>query len=375
MPNGYALILDPRGNLLPNGAVGELCYKGPQVGYGYWRNEELTKKVFVDGIYHTGDLARYNSEGQIEYLGRIDFQVKVNGYRIELQEIESVVLKLSEVREAAAIVRNSQVILYYTLNAEIPESKLREALEVHLASYMLPSFYVHLDSMPQTPSGKIDRKALPEINIEMKLACEAPSNSEEEAALKILRKLIPAVEFGVTDDLIELGMNSLMAMKLVAELSRNTNKSYRMARLLSRRTIRAFLEDDIKICRYHRDFDSAKPVLVVPSGNTTLVGTEHLYRSWDKLFNVLIIEPLAIHYEKILSGKSFDEVVNYYVETVKAEIPDGGLLFWKLEGTRRRAWYEHRLPLAGSAVCTVGISHTTVERIPEDGGNPYESHY
>lgn len=173
-----------------------------------------------------------------------------------------------------------------------------------------------------------DRKSSPDFLISVpEFACEDPANPEEEAALKELRKLIPGAMFGVTDDLFEAGMNSIIAMKLVAQLETLTHKTYKMGRLLSRRNIRDFLKEDPEIVRFYKPYDETKPVLVVPSGNTTLVGTEHLYRSWDGLFNILIIEPLSVHYEKLLSGKSFDDVVNYYLEEIKKSIPDSSKLF------------------------------------------------
>lgn len=335
MPNGYAFILDKRGQPVPAGTPGELCYAGPQVGYGYWQQDDRTKEVFgncplVDNMrmYHTGDLAGYDRDGNLEYLGRIDFQVKVNGYRIELGEIECCALKLPQIRQCACVVRNGQIILYYTLKEKISEEEIRKALEKSLVQYMVPSVFMELETMPQTPSGKIDKKAMPEpVGDDNSFKNEMPSTPEEEEALKILRSLIPGLAFGVTDDLFDIGMNSLIAMKLAAGLSRKTGKNYRMGRLLSQRTIRGFLEKDAEICRYHREYDPSKPVLVVPSGNTTLVGTEHLYRSWDQRFNVLIIEPLAVHYEKLLKGKSFDEVVSYYLNLIEDNIPDGAKLF------------------------------------------------
>ena len=335
MPNGYAFILDPKGKLLPKGAIGELCYAGPQVGYGYWKLEDKTGEVFgncpfVDGIrmYRTGDLACYDPEGDIEYHGRMDFQVKVNGYRVEPGEIEKRALELTQIKQAAAIVRDGQIVLYYTLNEAIVQDDIKNVLSRSLAHYMVPSVFMELADMPLTPSGKIDKKAMPEPKSHTnKFVNEAPATKEETIALKVLRELLPGADFGVTDDLFEAGLNSLIAMKLVAKLTHECGGSYKVGRLLGRRNIRDFLGDDSLICRYHLSFVPEKPVLVVPSGNTTLVGTEHLYRSWDRYFNILVIEPLAAHYEKLLSGKSFDEVVTFYLELVKRNIPEGAKLF------------------------------------------------
>ena len=341
VPNTWSLVCDTSGHLLPVGVTGELCLAGRQIAEGYWGMPELTVEKFVDcpllpgmKMYRTGDLARYNESGELECLGRIDNQVKLRGFRIEMGEIENVCMSCPGVFTAAADVKNNGstpvLCLYYTQKPgeTVDIDALKALCRQRLADYMVPSVFMRLDRLPQTPSGKLDRNALPEpVGSGAVFANEAPATTDEATALEALRNLIPGAHFGVTDDLFEVGINSLIAMKLVAHLTWKTHKTYKVGKLLSHRTIRGFLEEDTEICRYHRAYDPAKPVLVVPSGNTTLVGTEHLYRSWDSLFNVLIIEPLAVHYEKLLSGRSFDEVVSYYLKLVEANIPDGAALF------------------------------------------------
>lgn len=188
--NNWNFIVDTAGNLVPQGVAGELCFAGVQVGNGYWRLPERTAKSFVDcpfvrqdrwgrpvSMYHTGDLCRWNEEGQIEYMGRIDTQVKLRGFRIELGEIESKALNIEGIRQAAAEVRkvmgNEHLVLYYTLSdassqgeesnpagATLSDDDIRTALAAtSLAEYMVPDAYMRLDAMPMTPNGKINRKA------------------------------------------------------------------------------------------------------------------------------------------------------------------------------------------------------------------------
>ena len=166
---------------MPQGVAGELCFAGIQVGRGYWRLPERTAQSFVDcpfvredrwgrpvRMYHTGDLCRWNEDGQIEYMGRIDTQVKLRGFRIELGEIESKALNVGGIRQAAAEVRkvmaNEHLVLYYTVEegCALTDEDIHQALAgTSLAEYMVPDTYMRLDAMPMTPNLKINRKALP----------------------------------------------------------------------------------------------------------------------------------------------------------------------------------------------------------------------
>ena len=176
--NCYDLIVGLHGELLPRGIAGELCLAGPQIAEGYWKREELTAEKFVtcphlesQKMYRTGDLARYNEEGQLEYLGRIDTQVKLRGFRIELGEIESRASQFAGIRSAAAEVRKDNLVLYYVSDNETDNDKLKAFLSESLTEYMIPSVYVRLPEMPFTPNGKIDRKALPAGTFRRRQSC------------------------------------------------------------------------------------------------------------------------------------------------------------------------------------------------------------
>ena len=156
--NCSAYIMDPWGGLLPRGFTGELCLAGPQMARGYWNQPELTEEKFTLAdlgaekvrVYHTGDLARYNEEGELEYLGRMDTQVKLRGFRIELGEIERAAAGYDGIRLAAADVKKDQLILYYSCKEDaagqvVDETALRDFLADSLADYMLPSILMRLD--------------------------------------------------------------------------------------------------------------------------------------------------------------------------------------------------------------------------------------
>jgi amino acid adenylation domain-containing protein/non-ribosomal peptide synthase protein (TIGR01720 family) len=258
MINGYCFIVDSYGKLVPQGVRGEICYAGPQTGYGYWNLDDKTKEVFEDcpfvnglRMYHTGDVGYYNAEGQIEYVGRIDFQVKLNGFRIELGEIEGKALQFAGVRQVSAQVRKSQICLYYSTDKEVDKDELNEFLSTALASYMIPTVYMPLEVMPLTPNGKVDRKALPEPEITIG-EIVAPANELEENILNVAVKFVKAENFGVTNNLISLGMSSLSTMRFSAALKSELDLQVRVADIMKNPTIRAIadlLQDDTRVQR------------------------------------------------------------------------------------------------------------------------------
>ena len=239
--NNWNFIVDTAGNLVPQGVAGELCFAGVQVGRGYWRLPERTAKSFVDcpfvkedrwgrpvRMYHTGDLCRWNEDGQIEYMGRIDTQVKLRGFRIELGEIESKALNIEGIRQAAAEVRkvmgNEHLVLYYTVvdGSPVNDESIRSALAASsLADYMVPDAYMKMDSMPMTPNGKINRKALPAP--EMKRATEyvTPKGEKEELFCTIFSDILKIKEVGATDNFFEIGGTSINAIKVIVEASKH----------------------------------------------------------------------------------------------------------------------------------------------------------
>ena len=239
--NNWNFIVDTAGNLVPQGVAGELCFAGVQVGRGYWRLPERTAKSFVDcpfvkedrwgrpvRMYHTGDLCRWNEDGQIEYMGRIDTQVKLRGFRIELGEIESKALNIEGIRQAAAEVRkvmgNEHLVLYYTVvdGFSIDDEAIRQALAASsLADYMVPDVYMQMESMPMTPNGKINRKALPAPEMKRATEYEAPKGEKEELFCSIFSDILKIKEVGATDNFFEIGGTSINAIKVIVEASKH----------------------------------------------------------------------------------------------------------------------------------------------------------
>ncbi|MCL8537177.1 amino acid adenylation domain-containing protein [Chryseobacterium gallinarum] len=235
--NTQIYIVDKHHNLLPQYTVGRIFIAGDGLAKGYYKNEMLTEEKFINNpfstseknnfkMYETGDLGKWNEEGEIEFLGRTDFQVKVRGFRIELGEIESHLEEYAGILETVAdakIVKGEKVLVaYYTTEGRDPleKAELREYLQKKLPAYMVPGFFVELETIPLTPNGKIDRKALPDVTIEDLIRREyiAPGNEMEEKLVEIWQEVLGLDRVGVTDNFFELGGNSISSIRIINKI-------------------------------------------------------------------------------------------------------------------------------------------------------------
>ena len=234
--NTQMYILDRKMEPVPAGVVGELYIGGVQVGRGYLNRDELTRERFVKNpfakkagarMYRTGDLGRWLEDGNIEYLGRNDFQVKVRGFRIELGEIESRLLEHDGVREAVVVAREDrvgeqQLVAYYVGHAQAKPDveELRRHLSTRLPEYMVPAAYVSLEELPLTSNGKLDRKALPAADTSAYLTrgYEAPVGEAESTIASIWADVLKLDRIGRNDNFFELGGHSLLAVKVIERM-------------------------------------------------------------------------------------------------------------------------------------------------------------
>ncbi len=235
--NTQIYILDWNGAPLPIGVAGELCIAGDGVGLGYLNRPELTAERFVENpfataenyhgkvMYHTGDLARWREDGEIEYLGRMDTQVKIRGLRIELGEIESVMAGFPGIQLAAVADKKEEngrqyLVGYYTAEQELDVHQLREHLANKLPNYMVPNYFVHLETMPMTASGKTDRRNLPipDTNMQKETYVEPETETEKKLA-GIWMELLKVEKVSRRDDFFELGGDSLLAIALLNEIA------------------------------------------------------------------------------------------------------------------------------------------------------------
>lgn len=230
--NMKAYILNDSLKMLPIGSEGELYLSGLGVGDGYDNLEEETNKRFIKDtftkgytMYRTGDLARFLETGDIEYVDRIDNQVKVHGYRIELDEIENVLYAHENVVQAVVMVigkaDNKEIVSFVVLNKQLDEDDIKAFISKSLPKYMIPSQINIVDSIPLNQSGKIDKSWLLEYgNTGGEKSIVAPENQEEEKLLEIWKKVLGREDFGVTDDFFALGGHSLTMTAMMAEVEK-----------------------------------------------------------------------------------------------------------------------------------------------------------
>lgn len=229
--NTQIYIVDKHMNQTPIGVAGELCIAGDCVGAGYLNRPELTKEKFVDNpfgegkLYKTGDLAWWREDGKIVYVGRNDFQVKIHGLRMELGEIENAINNMEGISQTIVVVRKDEreapyLCAFYTGTQAVSEAMIRKELATVLPKYMIPQFFLHLETMPMTPGGKIDRNALPEVDLHMlhNHTVYIPLKGEMECRLAaIMEKVLYHSPIGREDDFFELGGDSLKAIEFAAK--------------------------------------------------------------------------------------------------------------------------------------------------------------
>ena len=247
--NTETFILDPRREPVPIGVAGELYIGGPGVARGYLNRPELTAERFVPHpfsddpgarLYRTGDRVRHRHDGTIEFLGRFDDQVKIRGFRVEPGEVEAALLRHPDVREAAVVARRApdgdQRLIAYTVGAAptATTSELRAYLAGSLPDYMIPAAFVSLEELPRTPSGKLDRRALPEPSGErppLERGYVAPQSPLEDRLAKIYADLLGLERVGRDDDFFELGGHSLLAVRLFSVIDRKLGVKLPLAAL------------------------------------------------------------------------------------------------------------------------------------------------
>lgn len=253
-------VLDPLGRLSPIGAPGELCLGGDVLARGYLGKPGVTGAKFIPHpfaaqpgarLYATGDRARYLPDGNVEFLGRIDQQVKVRGFRIELGEIESALERHEQVRSAVAAApadRNgrNRLVAYVTPESgkQIDGDELAAWLAARLPRHMVPSAIMALAELPLSPNGKIDRKALPdpgETNQPAGVATAPPRNQIESRLLEIWRELLPDAEIGVFENFFELGGDSVLSIQ-ISNRARRRGMNVRPRDILDRQTIAELAE-------------------------------------------------------------------------------------------------------------------------------------
>ncbi len=242
IPIGYPIanttiyILDKDQKLQPIGVVGEICVGGAGLATGYLNRPELTEGKFVKNpfsteenskLYRTGDDGRWLPDGSVEFIGRMDDQVKIRGYRIELGEIESILMQSGLVDQGVILAKgssgeNKRLVGYVVASNGFDKQQIQDYLLNKLPDYMVPDLWVELTSIPLTPNGKIDKRALPDPELtDITAAYVAPRNETEQTLAAIWQELLGVERVGIYDNFFELGGHSLLAMRVVSCIQRD----------------------------------------------------------------------------------------------------------------------------------------------------------
>jgi amino acid adenylation domain-containing protein len=260
VPVGYALqdtevlILDENGEPAGPGCVGEMAVRSPYLALGYWRDAERTEEAFRPDptrpgtrVYRLGDLGVIRPDGCLDYLGRKDWQVKVRGHRVETSEVEAALLRLGGVRDAVVVGRSSasggqRLVAYVVPDGEPAPtvSTLRGALAQRLPDFMIPSAFVLLEALPTTPSGKVDRQALPEPGAArpaLRDPCAPPQDALQILLLEVWQECLNVSPIGVRDDFFELGGDSILAVEMALRVEEVCGRRVAQETLLSMRTV------------------------------------------------------------------------------------------------------------------------------------------
>ena len=261
--NTQVYILDEDLKLVPRGFVGEICIAGDGVGKGYINDEALTAEKFVPNpfnpqaagkLYRTGDLGRYLPDGNIEYIGRADQQVKVRGFRIDLGDIETAIRQNPTIREAVVVDKalspDQRCLIAYLVKEQGEDNlsddevtgRLREFLMEKLPNYMVPDLFSVLAQLPLTPNGKIDRNALPIPGVSTGAKDKADTSVIEETLIKVFADTLKVKTIGVDDNFFQVGGYSLLVTQIVSIASQTFNVELTQTDFLTNPTVRGFAQ-------------------------------------------------------------------------------------------------------------------------------------
>ncbi|AXG70720.1 gramicidin S synthase 2 [Kordia sp. SMS9] len=247
LKNDEIYILDADQQIQPIGVTGEICISGACVGNGYLNLTKRTSENFIPNpfnptkkLYRTGDLGRWNTNGTVEFMGRIDAQVKISGYRIELGEIEQVLRKHAHIKEVAVITTSLQgtlkIIAYIVQKEPLNVAELRDYTAQKLPAYMIPSHFMRVSELPLNASGKLDRKRLQELELQQtpSITYKAPESEVEKKLVTYWQELLNVEEIGVKDNFFELGGNSLQAMQLLGLIHKEFNVELNLMKMFEK---------------------------------------------------------------------------------------------------------------------------------------------
>ncbi|HEY4284243.1 MAG TPA: amino acid adenylation domain-containing protein [Chthoniobacterales bacterium] len=344
IPNKQTYILDEKQHPVPVGVPGELYIGGDGLARGYLNRPELTAEKFIPNpfnanrgarLYRTGDRCRYLADGNIEFLGRIDNQVKVRGFRIELGEIEAVLGQHPAVEQCVVVARENQPgdnrLIAHIVPAnpalELPAAELKSFLRDRLPDYMIPAAVVTLDRLPVTPNGKIDHKSLPAVAYgTLKTpSLSVPRNSVERQLVGIWQNVLGIESFDLSDNFFELGGHSLLAARLMGEIIKVFQVQLPLATIFRAPTVESLA---LAISEHA---GPQPPGLIVPRikrGRTNIfwapsIGTVERYGECYHLARVLEADCSFYGFDPAPEFDDFDRLVRHCIRLIRTEQADG----------------------------------------------------
>ena len=344
--NAQVYILDPQQNPVPIGVPGEVYVGGVGVApKGYYKRPELNKEKFVvnplnekEIIYRSGDVARWLSDGDIDFIGRIDHQVKVRGFRIELGEIESLLSQYPGVRETVVVVRedqvdNKRIVAYLIMDGDLKPGEIRRYLKEKLPDYMVPSAFVAMDKFPLTGTLKVNRKKLPVPDYsrdETTTGYVAPQTESEKKLKAIWSKSLGINEIGIHDNFFELGGHSLIAVSMMAEIEKQFDRTLPLSKLMENSTIHSLaglLDQD------HIGMEYQSLVAIQPNGSKVPIYLVHgaglhvfLFQALKKYMDedqpVYGVQALGLQSD-MEPLETIEEMAAYHISEILQQNPDG----------------------------------------------------
>jgi len=392
--NTQVYILDDELEPVPIGVVGELYAGGGGLAVGYLNDSALTAERFVPDrlsgkpgarLYRSGDRARYRADGSIEFLGRIDHQIKLRGYRIELGEIEASLKEHPGVQDAAVLVGhsaqgNEYLVGFVVADVNHPQfqgnsnaNQLKEYLKKKLPDYMMPGYFVFLEKLPLTPSGKVDRRALPMPNGNRPGVAEthlAPRDDLERRLARIWEKLLGVEQVGIRDNFFELGGHSLLAVRLVSEIEKEVGQRPPLISFFQGANIESLarlLREDVSSISWPTLVEiqaggSDAPLFCVSMPNVNALGYQSLARHLGPDQPVFGLQSqLPEDLEAEYSQAAVDQLATEYLEALRAARPMGPYQFVGLcRGAHIAYEMARRLEQEGRHVAFLGILDTWV---------------
>lgn len=335
------LLRDKEGNFIDEpGVEGELCIVNSALAKGYINLPEETEKKFVDcplpdygRMYVSGDIMKFDEEGNFYYCGRKDNMVKLNGQRVEMGEIEVKLAGHKDIEDVVCMVKHKNnkdiLVCYYKLNNKVDtvdSDELRSYIEKRLPRYMVPQYFVQMDDFPKNINGKNDRKRFPEPDYSKGLLMEKPNSEIEIKVLDLVRKMLPDIEFGVTDNLLQLGLDSVTAVQIAAVLE-ESGINITVTDILRKKSIRNMLSAPKEHSWFYNVYDPTKKVVVIIHGVIVASGLNSVCENLSKKYNVYVIAPFTDYILDIMPEKNYDRLCEYYIALLDRDLPENAGLW------------------------------------------------